>query len=165
MIGWYIFLFKLKNMQSLQNYHMLSTLYRFLVTVIVCKLIILLYHLFSSLLCTYMSKLLTLAFNYPKTLKLFYKWDIYVSYIMGTAEMNKYGLPYIVIPLTGITVLYRREYMWIIPRFDFIFHSLWIIPYNVSTSSDELLEIIYHACDLFTHTPSYKLFISSYSSY
>ena len=164
MIGWDIFLLKLKNMQSLQKYHMLSTLYRSLGTVIVCKLILLLYHLFSSLVCTYMSKLLTMAFNYPKTLKLFYKWDIYVSYIMGTAEMNKYGLPYIAIPLTGITVLYRKEYTWIIPRFEFIFPSLWIIPYTVSTSSDELLTIIYHACDLFVHTPSYKLFISSYAS-
>ena len=145
---------------------MLSTLYRYLGTVIVCKLVILLYHIFSSLVCTDMSTLLTLAFNCPKALKLFYKWNIYVSYLFVTAEVNKWisswnGVPYIVIPLTGITVLYRREYTWSIHFFDFISPLICIILLLSVQHHIDFLTIIYYACDLFIHTTSYKFFTSS----
>ena len=145
---------------------MLSTLYRALGTVIFFKLVILLYHLFSSLVCTARSTLLTLAFNCPKALKLFYKWNIYVSYLFVTAEVNKWisswnGVPYIVIPLTGITVLYIREYTWIIPLFDFISPSMCIIPLLSVQHQMAFLTIIYHACDLFIQNPYYKLFVYS----
>ena len=149
---------------------MFSTPYRSLGTVIFCKLVILMYHLLYSLLCTARPILLTLALNCSKALKLFYKWNIYVSYLFVTAEVNKFisswnGVPYIVIPLTGITVLYRREYTWIIPLLDFISPSICIIPLLSVHHQMTFLTIIYHACDLFIHNPYYKLFVYSNLSY
>ena len=145
---------------------MLSTLHRALVTVIVCKLGILLYHIFSSLVSTAMSTLLTLAFNCSKVLKLFYKWNIHVSYLIGAAEVNECisnwnGLPYIVIPLTGITVLYRREYTWSIHFFDFISPLICIILLLSVQHHIDFLTIIYYGWDLFIRTESYKMFLSS----
>ena len=145
---------------------MLSTLYRALGTVIFFKLVILLYHIFSSLVCTDMSTLLTLAFNCPKALKLFYKWYIHMSCLIVSSEVNKLisswnGIPYILIPLTGITGQYRREYTWSIHLFDFISPLICIIPLLSVQHHIDFLTIIYYACDLFIHTTSYKFFISS----